>query len=242
MRIDGPKGLGAWIQGWFSGSFKGNLEGTASYAETASYVNIEGVEGLEDTYLNKKDGGNVEGQLVLSGSVGYRHRLIVHGGIKVCGNISEGKDTDATEEGAHAEGMGSKALGVGSHAEGKNTRAIGVGSHAEGVGTKAIGIASHAEGIGTIAAGDGQLVVGEFNVPDASNQKLFIVGNGTSDEDRSNAFEINRDGTVSFGSGSAFEVPALYAEKLIIKSEEDENKKVFLEYQDETESVNFRFI
>lgn len=38
MRIDSPKGIKSWLIGFFSGSFKGNLDGTASYAITASYV------------------------------------------------------------------------------------------------------------------------------------------------------------------------------------------------------------
>lgn len=257
MRIDGPKGLGAWLQGWFSGSFRGNLEGTASFAETASYVHKQDVDGLEETYLDKVSNKTetVSGQLVLSGSTEYVSRLIVHGGIKVLGNIIEGKDTDATEDGAHAEGFRSKALGVGSHAEGKDTRAIGVGSHAEGSGSKTIGIGSHAEGLGTIAAGDYQHVAGRYNIPDASDKYLFIIGNGTSEESRSNAFAVRADGVLEFGesemgggsggmvvSGSTVVVSNVQADQIEIKSTIDQIGKVRLEYQDSSDSLSFRFL
>lgn len=248
MRIDGPKGLGAWLQGWFSGSFRGNLEGTASFAETASYVKADSVGGLEENFLSKVEGGTVEGPLILSGSTEYVSRLIVHGGIKVLGNIIEGTNTDATEEGAHAEGFGSKALGVGSHAEGKNTKAIGVGSHAEGKDTQAIGIASHAEGLGTIAAGDYQHVIGKYNVPDASNKYLFIVGNGISPESRSNAFAVRSDGGFEYGdgtggftvSGSTLQVEKMESTEVVVQSV-DSIGQCTLSYDTDTDSLQFHF-
>lgn len=227
MRIDGPKGLGAWLHGWFSGSFKGNLEGTASFAETASYVRQDGVDGLESTldeYLHKEQGGVVGGELVLSGSVGYSSRLKVHGNITVLGSITEGINTEAAGDGSHAEGSGSKALGAGSHAEGKNTRALGVGSHAEGRGTSAIGIGSHAEGRGTLAYGDYQHVEGKFNIPDKVEKYATIVGNGTSDDNRSNAFAVRWDGDVEVGK------------RLIIEN------NVVLEYNKKEKVLDFKIL
>lgn len=245
MRIDGPKGLGAWLQGWFSGSFKGNLEGTSSYAETASYVDYRDVDGLEDNYLNKKTGGLVEGPIELSGSTEYKSRLIVHGNIRVIGSVVEGIDTKADEEAAHAEGKESQALGVASHAEGKNTRALGLGSHAEGRRTKAIGIGSHAEGFGTIAAGDYQHVIGQFNRPDASNEYTFIVGNGSSDELRSNAFAVKSDGNVEFGNENSVSISgsAVKANELIVRERVDDKSidRIALEYGQDG-SLEFRFL
>lgn len=268
MRIDGPKGLGAWLFGWFSGSFKGNLEGTSSFAETASYVHQDGVGGLEDTlneYLHREKGGVVGGEVVLSGSVNYSSRLTVHGNITVIGSITEGLDTAAAGDGSHAEGMGTKALGAGSHAEGKQTvaagagshaegvktKALGAGSHAEGAGTQALGIGSHAEGRGTIAAGDYQLVAGMYNVPDASNKYLFIVGNGDSEEQRSNAFAVRKDGVMEFGrpdekilvvTGSVVQMQNVEAVDLTIKSQIDQIGRVKLEYQDAEDALAFRFL
>lgn len=51
-----------------------------------------------------------------------------------------------------------------------------------------------AEGIGTIVSAEFQTVVGKYNVAD--NEALFIVGNGTSDTDRSNAFVVYKNGSI----------------------------------------------
>lgn len=242
MRIDGPKGLGSWLQGWFSGSFKGNLEGTSSFAETASYI-----DDLDD-FLNVKTGGNVEGPLTLSGSIPYSPRLIVHGNMIVSGSVQEGINTEAGGEASHAEGKGTRAPGAASHAEGKKTKAIGVGSHAEGHGTVAIGIASHAGGIGTIAEGDAQTVVGKFNIPDPSNKYLFIVGNGESNESRSNAFAIRSDGLFEMGGGESgsveFSGSTIKATEFIVREVIDEVivDRVQLEYDGNNEALNFRWI
>lgn len=95
--------------------------------------------------------------------------------------------------GAHAEGIGSVASGNYSHAEGNSKAqghyshaesagtATGQGSHAEGNSTKASGSYSHAEGQATTAASTYQHVFGKYNVEDANNVYVEIVGNGNSD-------------------------------------------------------------
>lgn len=60
------------------------------------------------------------------------------------------------------------------------------------VGTIDIGIAAHAEGNGTRATGEAQHVEGKWNTPDGT--KAHILGNGTDDENRSNAHTIDWDG------------------------------------------------
>lgn len=57
------------------------------------------------------------------------------------------------------------------------------------------GAYSYAIGRELIALMDGQLVIGKFNKT-TPNADVFIIGNGTSDNDRSNAFTVNRDGEV----------------------------------------------
>jgi len=196
MRIDGPKGLGAWLTGFFSGSFKGNLEGTASYAETASYIRVENVDGIKEQYLNL-GGGTVSGSLILSGSQELNPRLTVHGNIKVVsGSFEHGENTNASGDSSHAEGKDTVAEGAHSHAEGRKTKAVGVGAHAEGYETVAMGVGSHAEGKGTVARSDFQHVEGRYNLRDYDEKYAFIIGNGTSDESRSNAFTVDWEGNV----------------------------------------------
>jgi hypothetical protein len=96
-----------------------------------------------------------------------------------------------------ASGVGVTASGTYSHAEGLSTTASGFeGSHAEGSLAVASGLASHAQNRGTIAAGDYQTAIGTYNVEDTSGTYAFIIGNGTADNDRSNAFAVDWNGNV----------------------------------------------
>ena len=137
------------------------------------------------------------------------------------GAHAEGIDTLAVGEGAHAEGDSTMAVADGTHAEGYKTEARGVNSHAEGEFTEALGEDSHAEGYFTQANGDYshaanyytiaslyQTAVGRLNkVTDCptgetdTTGSLFIVGNGTNQGNRSNAFRVAADGKV-YGAGA----------------------------------------
>lgn len=69
------------------------------------------------------------------------------------GAISEGTNTTASAQQAHAEGFACNAKGVGSHAEGYNTNATEQGSHSEGQDTQSNALYAHAEGFKTLANG-----------------------------------------------------------------------------------------
>lgn len=105
---------------------------------------------------------------------------------------AEGADNEASGNNAHSEGSNTLASGDTSHAEGISTIASGQYSHAEGNGTQATGYASHASGWGTIASATGQTAIGHYNNNNKLN--LFEIGNGSDDQNRSNAFSVNADG------------------------------------------------
>ena len=107
---------------------------------------------------------------------------------------AEGEETTASGVISHAEGWKTTASGEESHAEGEETTASGIASHAEGDGTTASGQYSHAEGEGTIASAKCQHVQGAYNIEDTEGKYAFIVGNGTSDTNRSNAFTVDKEG------------------------------------------------
>lgn len=114
---------------------------------------------------------------------------------------AEGNRTTASGQASHAEGVDAKASGSYSHAEGQNTTASGEKSHAEGNYTTASGYYSHAEGGNTTANHRSQHVFGEYNIADGSTNLtsnkgnyVEIVGNGTSDNARSNARTLDWDG------------------------------------------------
>ena len=122
------------------------------------------------------------------------------------GSHSEGYYTETEEEYSHAEGWKTVSRGLGSHAEGNTTQTIGNFSHAEGFGTTSKGACSHAEGMSTEAIGDKshvegfatralemyQHVEGMYNADNPN--ALHIVGNGTSENARKNAFVVLKDG------------------------------------------------
>lgn len=130
---------------------------------------------------------------------------------------AEGFQTTASGGyGAHAEGYNTVASGNNSHAEGSNTTASSTGSHVEGESSIASGTNSHAEGCATIAASEAQHVQGKYNVEDADNVYAHIVGNGESNDVRSNAHTIDWSGNAWFagdiraggtGYDEGFDVP-----------------------------------
>lgn len=75
------------------------------------------------------------------------------------------------------------------------TQADGYASFAAGNRTQVTGGSSAAFGGGTRATGNYQFVMGKWNSPDSS--KLFIVGNGTADNARSNALTVDEDGNIA---------------------------------------------
>lgn len=120
------------------------------------------------------------------------------GGIAL-GNFShaEGSMTWAAHQ-SHAEGHMSASMNTGSHAEGIKNIARGMTSHAEGNLTQAHGRASHTEGLQTKAMSDNQHVQGKYNIEDAEGKYAHIVGNGTSNDDRSNAHTVDWDGNAEY--------------------------------------------
>ena len=122
---------------------------------------------------------------------------------------AEGTRTKATINNAHAEGDMTQATGRQSHSEGVETVASGYCAHAEGSNTKATNYYSHAEGLGTIAAGRNQTTMGKYNVSDTSS--LVIVGNGSKDTTRSNAYKLDTKGNGWF-AGNVTSTGADYAE------------------------------
>jgi hypothetical protein len=118
---------------------------------------------------------------------------------KALANFSSAEGSNTTvEEGAtngHVEGNACIVKGVNGHAQNVQTEAIGNNSHAQGWGCKAIGTESDAGGKHTTAVASSQTVRGQYNSEDYD--AYFIVGNGTSDTDRKNAFTSNKDGTAT---------------------------------------------
>ena len=109
--------------------------------------------------------------------------------------------TVGTRNSDYSVGSFSTVIGVGCAATYYDSIALGVGTRssaegaiAEGVSTYAVGTGSHAEGLGTRAQIDYQHVAGKYNVTDVNDRYAYIIGNGTADNARSDAFGIRWDG------------------------------------------------
>lgn len=110
---------------------------------------------------------------------------------------------------SHAEGRNTQAGGAASHAEGLNTITSGDYSHAEGNFCIAIGNCSHAggkdsgtsyeasfvHGTGVKDSGPNSVAFGKYNKN--TQGVLFAIGDGSSGDDRKNAFEVKSDTIVS---------------------------------------------
>lgn len=99
---------------------------------------------------------------------------------------------------ASANGINNFAVLMGAHAGGKLTRAIGSFSRTGGVRSVAKGYGSIAEGAGVIATKNYQRVAGKYNIEDKEEKYLDIVGNGTGDNKRSNAYTLDEEGNAGF--------------------------------------------
>lgn len=126
---------------------------------------------------------------------------------------AEGSGSVASGDSSHAEGASREASGSCSHAEGGGTLASGNCAHAEGGGTVAGGTNSHAEGASTIASSDFQHAEGKWNVEDANDKFAHIIGNGTANNARSNAYAVDWDGKIyTHNSATGFDINSNYLE------------------------------
>lgn len=143
---------------------------------------------------------------------------------KGAASFTAGQGSQATEEDSVAMGQASYAKAYAAFAMGISALSIGrcaatLGYHSTASGdyatafgywTKAFGFASFAAnyaqalekysaalGNGTIANRPDQFVAGRFN--DTNSTALFVIGNGTDSNHRSNAFEAFEDGTIKIG-------------------------------------------
>lgn len=153
----------------------GSLLGTASFATTASYVNLVAGPRIQAVNYN----GSI---ITITGSIGGSDTHIQFNSasafvgtssfafIYTSQSLQQGNTVIASGQYSHAEGSSSIASSLGSHAEGLETNATNQYSHAEGTGTHATGVGSHAEGQFTSASGQnshaeggGSRALGQFD-------------------------------------------------------------------------------
>ena len=129
------------------------------------------------------------------------------------GAMSVGGKTLASGDCSFAGGSKSGSVDYGTTASGNYSFAYGLSAKAEGASSVAIGQRPTASALGSAAIGNNvsatgraSMVVGQFNVADdnaedssygaGARKYLFIVGNGTADNARSNAMTVDWDGNL----------------------------------------------
>lgn len=186
---------------WTYAGFNAHAEGVKTKA-THLGAHAEGRESVASGYVSHAEGRKTIASNESSHAEGHQTSAIGQY------SHSEGSSTEASSTASHSEGANTVASGGMSHAEGNKSKATAEGAHAEGILTIASGYASHAEGRETMAAAtyshasglgtktnvDAQTAIGKYNK--LSSDSLFIVGNGTNDDNRNNAFEVTTDGTI----------------------------------------------
>ena len=173
---------------------------------TKDYAHAEGYTTQADGYAGHAEGG----ETVVSKSYGHAegYKSTASGRAAHAENSetiasgddshAEGYKTTASGGSSHAEGGNTVATGSKAHAEGHRSNAQGENAHAEGKDTVAKSINTHAEGFKTIANGAEQHVQGRYNIEDTDKKYAHIVGNGTGDDNRSNAHTVDWNGNAWF--------------------------------------------
>lgn len=98
---------------------------------------------------------------------------------------------------SYIEGYGTtesshEASGDYSHVEGRDNKATASGAHVGGRGSIAAGAYSFVHGYGLNTDAEAQMVIGKYNA--TNSNALFIIGDGTSSNQRKNIFEVLKNG------------------------------------------------
>ena len=150
-----------------------------------------------DATVYAKDG---DGNAHITTPLSIGNGTATSNGAIASGYAGNGASIQATSDGAIASG---DADGEGASIQATSNGAIASGVADTDETLAASGRASQAFGRATKAAGDYQHVSGKFNVVDTDGDYALIVGNGTADDARSNAFAIDWNGNlVLFNAGT----------------------------------------
>lgn len=208
-------GTGAVVEGLIGSNIPSESRNEASGANAhaeGGYIFVS--NGGETTYLKSVasgDSSHAEGRSQATADFSHAE------GVGVASADYSHAEGFSTASGmyAHAQNYSSVAEGFCSHAEGNLSHANGRVSHAEGQSSTADGDNSHSQNERTIAQGKSQTVIGRNNVAQGTANSYvdtdyaFIIGNGTSNNARSNALAVRWDGAIVLANGTVLTVEQL---------------------------------
>ena len=205
--------------------FKSTASGNQSHAE-GKETTASGLYSHAEGFKTKStgDASHCEGTILSDAQT-----ITFNGNTYNCGasgiySHCEGLSCAATYQGTHAEGCKTLASSWNCHSEGEETHATGTNSHAEGKYTTASGNYSHAGGFNTISNTEAGTAIGKYNI--SGTNKLFVVGNGTADNNRNDAFVVYTDGNITlnntlFKSGTGHSQFLTYAQQDYANNDND---------------------
>ena len=159
-----------------------------------THSNKDVLDGITSDKITAWDGYSTEIQTVKDDLVGKKDSSSEGSTGEIFNSYEDDYKNKASGKYSHAEGIFTKATKKASHAEGGSTTSSGDCSHAEGQETVASGDYSHAEGQGTYVHTECQHSQGKFNIKETDH--AFVIGNGTDDNNRSNAFSVDWNGKI----------------------------------------------
>lgn len=109
--------------------------------------------------------------------------------------IATGSNTSARGINSYSGGVNTISVGAQSFTIGNNNVVIGENSFSTGKDSYNSGDNSASVGEGLISVSDNQFITGMYN--DNAQDNLFEIGNGTSDTERNNVFEITKTGVAN---------------------------------------------
>jgi hypothetical protein len=166
-------------------------------------------------------GFNTESSGVNSFAIGQESRALANNSIAMgVSSTANGLGSIAIGYSNQANGSGSVAIGSNTQANGLNSVAFGLGAKSNGRGSTAIGAITNAQGESSFAGGEGTVSksfastsLGSFNnILDnpngstaalaSSTDRLFQIGNGSSESSLSNALTLLRNGNIGIGNNT----------------------------------------
>ena len=142
-------------------------------------------------------------QLVATSNVITGSNILFRGPTTVDGHsLSVGLENITTGTYSLGQGATNTTSGPQSSAFGITNNVSGTGSQAFGNSNIVIGSGSQAAGLGSISSGSSQLVCGRYNTH-GDDQSLFVVGRGSRDNTRIDAFKVTHSGSIIIPTSSA---------------------------------------
>lgn len=215
------EGYRTYVSGNYSHGEGWKTKCTGAYSHTEGSQNVnngecchaEGIVNQVSGYASHIEGANniIDGNRIhVEGSNNQAAGYCAHveGYLNIANGSyahAEGSGNEVTSDTmcAHTEGYSNIAKASYSHASGCHTEASGVYAYSDGYHTIASGQCSHASGYYNTAH-NVQFVVGKYSETSTfgnggasyagTGGSLFIVGNGTADDARSNAFRVSTAG------------------------------------------------